>query len=407
MRPRTEAAIALGLVFGLVALVAALGASQRRTGDEDPRASSFLPGPSGARGLAEALRRSDVRVVSSRRLLADLKRDTSSGRRLVAMLNPVLRMSGAEQETFLAWFDGTPGTDLLLAGLATSRFMRCFGASVDRRSLESVELTYDPNPVDTRPWPRLSGVLSRTTERVVIDSSRSEDAVPTSCTVPDIARIDTLVMSTGGRVVAQRVWLAGRDQRIVMLADAALIRNRALRETPAGPLMLGLIAGEYQRVFFDEQHQGFGEGGSLLTALLAWSRRSPWGWAAWQLAVVGLLVLAAGAIRFGPIRQVIPRRRRSPLEHVRALATALAAARGHDVAIGAIVRGLYRRLHPAGRQARADWRAWVDQLARQLRSPRAQEAARTLQLLTRPGQPSEGVLQAANAVEDVWEELRP
>ncbi len=77
------------------------------------------------------------------------------------------------------------------------------------------------------------------------------------------------------------------------------------------------------------------------------------------------------------------------------------------MAIGAVVQGLRRRLLPAGQRSRADWRAWVDRLSHNVRSPRAIEAAARLQSLTRPGQPPEGVLQAANAVEDVWEELRP
>ncbi len=55
---------------------------------------------------------------------------------------------------------------------------------------------------------------------------------------------------------------------------------------------------------------------------------------------VGVIALLFGAVRFGPPRPAIPRKRRSPLEHVRALATALAAAHGHDVAVATIIRGL-------------------------------------------------------------------
>jgi hypothetical protein len=407
MRPRTEAALALGLLLGVIALAAGVGASTRGTDETDTRASSYFAGPFGVRGLADALRRLGVEVQSSRRLLADLKRDSSGARpRLVALVSPVVPASGAEQETLLEYLGGPDGADLLLAGTGSNSMMQCFGYLSDRRPSESVTLR--PVPGETAAnWPRLSAVLSATTAVMVVDSSREEDAGITSCMVPPIRRTDTLLTSTAGRVVALRLWRQDIDQRILLVADGTLLRNRALRETPAGPFMLGLLARDYRRVVFDELHQGFAQGGSLLDALLAWSWRSPWGWALWQLAVVGLLALAAGAIRFGPIRPVIPRKRRSPLEHVHALATALAAARGHDVAIGAIVQGLHRRLNPGSRQPRVDWRAWVDRLVHQLRSPRAQQAARTLQSLTRPGQPSDGVLKAANAVEDVWEELRP
>ncbi|HTS89732.1 MAG TPA: hypothetical protein VMG41_14665, partial [Gemmatimonadales bacterium] len=108
-----------------------------------------------------------------------------------------------------------------------------------------------------------------------------------------------------------------------------------------------------------------------------------------------------------PAIHLLDRRRRSPLEHVRALATALAAAQGHDVAIEEIIEGLRRRLLPAGQRSSGDWRAWLDHLVNQVRGSRARDAATTLQALARPGQSAAGVLRAANAVEDVWEELRP
>jgi hypothetical protein len=120
-----------------------------------------------------------------------------------------------------------------------------------------------------------------------------------------------------------------------------------------------------------------------------------------------LLALVAGAFRFGPVRLVLPRRRRSPLEHVRALATALAAARGHDVAIASIVEGLRRRLQPSGHRSPGGTRQWLEHLGEQVQSPRARAAVGALQEFTRPGQSPAGVLGAANAVEDVWEELRP
>ena len=157
---------------------------------------------------------------------------------------------------------------------------------------------------------------------------------------------------------------------------------------------------------FEEYHHKFGAAGSLAGAVIAWSRNSPWGWLVWQAAVVGLVALLFGAIRFGLARPAIGRTRRSPLEHVRALATALAAAKGHDVAIGAIVRGLQRRLLPPALRTRGDWRQWLAQMGRSTRSERGRVALATLETLTRPGQPSIAVLRAANAVEDLWEDQR-
>ena len=113
---------------------------------------------------------------------------------------------------------------------------------------------------------------------------------------------------------------------------------------------------------------------------LDWSTRSPWGWVVWQLAAVGVIALLASGVRFGPVRRAIERRRRSPLEHVRALATALAAARGHDVAVRLMVQGLRRRLSRGGRPARAR----PGRLAREPRALGADARGReALQSLTR------------------------
>src|SRR5207244_10631750 len=127
---------------------------------------------------------------------------------------------------------------------------------------------------------------------------------------------------------------------------------------------------------------------------------------AWQLAAVGLLALGFGAVRFGPPRAGLERRRRSPLEHVRALATALAAAGGHDVAVGALVRGLRRRLAPAASPGGGDWSAWVEQLSRTAPNPQAREAAGGLAALARPGRSAADVSRAAHPVAEPCEAAR-
>jgi hypothetical protein len=160
-------------------------------------------------------------------------------------------------------------------------------------------------------------------------------------------------------------------------------------------------------VVVDEYHHGYHAAGSLAGAALDWTTRSPWGWVVWQLAAVGVIALLASGVRFGPVRHAIERRRRSPLEHVRALATALAAARGHDVAVRLMVQGLRRRLSRGGRPARADLDVWLEGLRPSVRTPRGREALDALAGLTRGPQDAESVLVAANAVETLWEELKP
>jgi hypothetical protein len=410
MRSRTEALLGLGALAALVALAAALGQRENRGGEGDPRPSTLLAGPRGAQGLAEALSRLGLRVVRFRRGLQALPHDSAGGRRTVlALLEPSEPLSASEAATIREWNERDDGGDLLLAGRGTGTLMRCFGYAIEWRSFDSV--TVRPPGVAAAngrgTFPPVAAVLAATTDTIVADSSRVADTQVNGCTVAPISAVDTLLMSTSGRAIALRLHRSDTPRSVVLLADVGLLRNRALRETEAGPFALGLFTGRYDRVIFEEAHHGFGAGGSLAGATLEWSWRSPWGWGMWQLAFVGLLALIGGAIRFGRPRLVLGRRRRSPLEHVRALATALAAARGHDVAISAIVEGLRRRLQPAGQRARGDVRPWLDHLAGHVQTPRARAAVGALQTLTRPGQSPEGVLRAANAVEDVWEELRP
>jgi hypothetical protein len=363
-------------------------------------------------GLAEGLQRLRVEVRRFRRDFRELDGGSRGGPgSALLVLDPSQPVRGTEVEHLLTWTRGAGGGDLVLAGPGARAIMRCFGYTVDWRYFDSVQvqpaggaaMVVEPG----RPWPKVAGVLAATTDSVVSDSSRREDTGVTTCAVPPISRVDTLLLSGSGRVVGLRLTRADTAGSVLLVADAALFRNQALRQTAAGPWALGLLVGRYDRVVFDEAHHGFEEGGSLAGATLAWSRRSPWGWAIWQLTLVGTLSLLGQAFRFGPPRRVIERRRRSPLEHVRALATALAAARGHDVAIGAIIGGLRRRLQPAGERPRGDWRPWLGHLKEQVQSRRGADAVGTLIAVTRPGQSAEAVLRAANAVEDVWEELRP
>jgi hypothetical protein len=120
-----------------------------------------------------------------------------------------------------------------------------------------------------------------------------------------------------------------------------------------------------------------------------------------------VLALLAAAVRFGPARHVISRRRRNALEHVRALANALAAARGHDEAVALLIRGLRRRLARPGERIRGDAQAWLAGLAERVTSPVSRTAVATLQSLSRGRADANGVLRAANAVEDVWQDLKP
>jgi hypothetical protein len=398
MRPRTEAAIGFAALT-LLAVVAALTGRARAPAPETTRlvqGSTFLTGPGGAKGLLDAIQRLGIDAQRYRERPKELTRFQGRTRQLFAVLDPSVDIS-APDVMLIAQFNRS--ADLLLAGAGAEHLMRCFGYKIERRPFDSVRVD---GPPSSAPW--VGAALASTDQAVYTDSSRAEDVGRLSCKVPAFMSATTLLRSPRGAVVIRLERDSG--QQIILVADASLLTNRALRDTDAGPFVLGLIAGRYQHVVFDEYHHGYGASGSLAATTFAWSRRSPWGWAVWQLAAVGVLALLFGAVRFGAARPGIPRSRRSALEHVRALAIALSAARGHDEAIAAIVRGLRRRLGPPAITPRGDWRAWLEQRTRAAAPPAEREALTTLTTLSQPGQSASSVLRAANAVEDLWQNLQ-
>ena len=400
MRPRTELALAAGLLLVLGLAAVALGGRRGRPAPSESRRSTYLTDPGGASAFADALSRLGVEVEHHRRPMETLAADSSRAGELVALIGPTEDLDASEARHLL----GLP-VDLLLAGPGAATAIRCLGYQVRLRPATDPAATKAPAESDDLPAPRAWAILAPHRATTIVDSAGPEGR-KVSCEVPVPARVDTLLVTVLDRPVVLRLWYPG-GRATTLVADDRLFRNRTLRNTAAGELVLGLVTPRYRRVVVDEYHHGYHAAGSLAGAALDWSSRSPWGWVVWQLAAIGVIALLASGVRFGPVRRAIERRRRSPLEHVRALATALAAARGHDVAVRLMVQGLRRRLSRGGRPSRADLDAWLESLRPSVRTSRGREALQSLATMTRSPQDADSVLVAANAVETLWEELKP
>jgi hypothetical protein len=115
-------------------------------------------------------------------------------------------------------------------------------------------------------------------------------------------------------------------------------------------------------------------------------------------------------VRFGPALEVIPRRRRSPLEHLEALGAGLESAGGSDTAVMRLLAGLRRRLSRTG-AVPADnkqMQLWLESLALAMRNPRGRAAVKRLRHLMNEHNGGDArVLAVAQTVEDVWQELHP
>ena len=398
MRPRTEALLGVGVLTLLASAATLVG---RTFGPGAVTVNSGVPStfrtdPGGARGLLEAVQRLGIDVLRFRERPNQLTALHDRPRQIFVVLGPKAPISAPDIPIVLKFHKTS---DLLLAGSGTDNLMRCFGYEVKDRLFDTVR-------VDGREASAayVHAALVATKDSIATDSTREDDVGRVHCKVPHFASVHTLLGSPRGPVVMRLVEESGRQ--VILVADPTLLANRSMRETDAGEFVLALFVGNYDHVVFDEYHHGYGASGSMVAATLAWSGRSPLGWAAWQMIAAGVLALLFGGIRFGPALVGIPRRRRSPLEHVRALATALSAAHGHDQAIAAIVRGLRRRLSPAAMRSRGDWRTWLAQRTVRATSVEERTALTTLTTLTQPGQPSTSVLRAADIVEDLWKSLQ-
>ena len=402
MRPRTELALGAALLVSLGVGAAVLGSRRARIGDSDPRRSTFLFGPSGASGFCggahPARRPRGALPAPGQAPSIPLRRPTT----LVAFLGPTADLSPAEG----AGSRRLP--DRPAPGRARRRraAMRCLGYDVARVARRFASPCAG-RPGATRCRCRWSRALLPAA-RPGASWIRAMSPTAPRCAAPRRRPRGRYAAAGGrpaGRGAAGARTTAGPRPSCPTTAfsPTASSGNRRRGRSCSDWSFRAIAAWWWTSTTTDSTPRG-----SLAGATLEWTLHSPWGWAVWQLVAVGVIALLAAGVRFGPASRGIERRRRSPLEHVRALATALAAARGHDVAVRLIVQGLRRRLSRGPRRARRARRvagiAGVQRCA-----PRAgSEALERLDRRDRPARRAPARCScAANDVETLWEELKP
>ena len=400
---RTEIGLALLLLAALTAAVL-LGGPRPGADRRDARSSTLVSGPSGSQALYDVLIRLGQPVERRRTALFTLMDDSARRPlpRTLVVVAPPQSLYPAEVDQVVEFV--LSGRSVVAVGNAGG-ITRCTGweaPPVEDRPLPDSVPVVPPPGLTLPPVRRVLQRLDEADDKSVVQEAQScGDLIP--------ARADTLLRLADGRPVIVRLRYPDGGQ-VVLAADPGYFRNRAWRESDAPRLLIPLLlAGPRGRVAWDEYHQGFGEQVKLTGLLFNWMLRSPLGWALLQLTAVALVWLAVTAVRFGPAQAVIERRRRSPLEHVEALAAGLESGGGADLGVGLSIGGLWRRLHRGARppSSAVEERRWLQSLELSLATPRGRAAVRTLQhLSTHPGG-DERVLAAARAVEDVWEELRP
>ena len=164
--------------------------------------------------------------------------------------------------------------------------------------------------------------------------------------------------------------------RIVIVSDPDFLANDALRVCAFSFDASAVRAMEFlrdggavprQRVLFDEYHQGSGAQSGTLRAVAGYLVGTSSGRFFFQLLAAGLVLLLAAAPRAVPPRDPERIERRSPLEHVDALARAYAQVGATRTGALRLLRGLRRRVERGGvrvRTVETDERflAWIDEM---------------------------------------------
>lgn len=321
-----------GLAVAAVALVAALAVLLERGGGGRALDTTVSTRNGDPRGLLAAYRYLDARGAAPRRLEGPLRDPTGV---LVLPAATVRALRPEEVEAALA-VPRAGGVLVVLAptgeDLAASQpaLARALGARRVRRT--GVVETEHPDGRDA------SEQVLRTWDDPILGGGRYF-----------LARVEAGIAAHGAETVAA----AGETPVVVrrplgagsvyLFSTPTLLENHRLDLADNLRLLEGLAllartAGGPLR--FDEAHHRgaqAGEAGSLLghPAVLA---------GAVQLALVGLVLLAAVGRRFGPIRPLVVDRRRSALEYVESLAALYRRAGDEAALVEEVRRDLRRRL---------------------------------------------------------------
>jgi hypothetical protein len=406
--------IGFALLF-IAALVVVVWAASRHphTAELDFRSSTFVTGPRGSKALYDLLGKLGYRTERRRTRLLNLTTTRARRPALLVSLNPIFPLQDAEVEEVVRYVRG--GGTVVASGSAGG-LAECFGwriqpetraDSIAVRSVDGVQLPRAAHVL--APSQRDSSSLRSLRSLVKQDD---DDAPPAICNTAVAFAADTIATAVNNRPVILRLRFRGGGV-VTLIADPGWCTNRVWRDTEVPLIAAALFTPPRERpgrIVWDEYHQGFGDysGPSLAGQILGWLASNPAGWAILQLVAVALAWLAMTAVRFGPALSVIERRRRSPIEHLEALGAGLESAGDTDTAIQRLTLGLRRRLSRTGYLGEGNVLPWLESLELAMRGPQGRAAVRRLyHLLTARVRDEQRVLLAAQAVEDVWEELRP
>lgn len=336
-RPR----VTLGAVAGLLIASALLSPERLGGRNGDARLSSYSPGPLGARILFTLAQRLGWRT--ERMTTAALSADSTT---IVALLAPTVPLRHRDAHALL---EHVRAGGALFVVLSDGTTALADSLHIDRGSVAFYlpPTGTDASRCDSLPPPLLSTFSPAGMQVPALrwrrpPPSAVEYAVPVS-----------ILSGRGGGESPAIVGFAYGRGRIVVVSSPSFLRNDAVRICKLGVDIAAVRALEYlkggtatprDRLLFDEYHQGYGSQPGTLLAITAYLAGVPSGRVLLQLLACGLLLLLAAMPRIIAPRDAPRIERRSPLEHIDALARAYAQVGATRTATQRLVRGLRRRL---------------------------------------------------------------
>jgi len=337
-------------ILALVAIVAVLLTPEANSGRAaDPRLTTYSAGPLGARGLYEL----------SERLGWKVRRSTERGvvhvdsASIRAVLSPIQPVTATEAHTVLEEVRRGSGLLLALSGdgpLEDSLPIQLAGGSGYFEASDSTGCEGNSGALALWPDWRV---------RLYTLKWRKSPVEPFTT----FATVKPIVGDSSGSPLAAVGFPFGRG-RIVVMSDPDFLRNDVVRVCRWGLDVVAVRALEYlrggstiarERIVFDEYHQGFGEHPGSLRAVGHYLGSTPSGRALLQVIAAALVLVIAFGVRAVPPREQGRVERRSPLEHVEALAQAYSRVGATRTVMARLLRGVRRRVEPRMRgTARSD-----------------------------------------------------
>jgi hypothetical protein len=378
------------LVFAALVTPAAVG-------DKAAHLTTYSVEARGARGFQETLERLGYRTSRMEHAFGDTMRVDVTW----AVMAPVIRMSEREIGRLLGAVRA--GANLLYVSGSPGPLF------------DSLQLSERPgfaSEVDSS-----AGVFSAIAElppgcrRPPVDLPSGLGTLPQSFSTARAELQDTITFvgaTSTGRASARPVKVAFGmrlgNGRVVVVSQPNMFRNDVIRRCDrregvvAVRIMEWLGEPKDREVLFDEWHHGYGEREEMMDVVRRAVISSPAGRAMLQLVAASLVLLMVAGVRPIPPRPRETIERRSPFEHVGALARAYENVKATRRATRLLVRGLRRR-HDA-----AAWRIGSDQdylNAVKMSHPRlAPQVDLLLRALQQPPSPAE-FIEVGKAVEHI------